>query len=345
MSGLTGSACVASARGASALGAGLAGPPCRGADRAPSRVRRPWSWCTSRPRGRPAREVPLWQVGGRAFFTKEIDRALLEGSGRSRRAQPQGPVDPARARAHAGRHAAARGCRAMPSSATTARPLRSCRRARASAPAACAAAPSSRACGRISSTSELRGNVPTRVERLRERRLRRHHPRRRRPGAPEPAPARLRAAAAGGVPAGGLAGRHRCVRARRAMPRRCAGCCRWMTASRAWRRPPSARCCAASRAAARCRSAPWPRSPTGCCGWRRPCARWMAASRSRRAAPRPPRSRSGSPGQRVADELLARGAGELIARDAAAARVEPRRERPAAHGPSSSRVRRRPTGR
>ncbi|MBS0379448.1 MAG: hydroxymethylbilane synthase [Proteobacteria bacterium] len=25
-------------------------------------------------------EVPLWQAGGRAFFTKEIDRALLEGS-------------------------------------------------------------------------------------------------------------------------------------------------------------------------------------------------------------------------------------------------------------------------
>ena len=25
-------------------------------------------------------EVPLWQVGGRAFFTKEIDRALLEGT-------------------------------------------------------------------------------------------------------------------------------------------------------------------------------------------------------------------------------------------------------------------------
>lgn len=25
-------------------------------------------------------EVPLWQVGGRAFFTREIDRALLEGS-------------------------------------------------------------------------------------------------------------------------------------------------------------------------------------------------------------------------------------------------------------------------
>ena len=25
-------------------------------------------------------EVPLWQVGGRAFFTREIDRALLEGT-------------------------------------------------------------------------------------------------------------------------------------------------------------------------------------------------------------------------------------------------------------------------
>ncbi|TLY68876.1 MAG: hydroxymethylbilane synthase, partial [Gammaproteobacteria bacterium] len=25
-------------------------------------------------------DVPLWQVGGRAFFTKEIDRALLAGT-------------------------------------------------------------------------------------------------------------------------------------------------------------------------------------------------------------------------------------------------------------------------
>ena len=25
-------------------------------------------------------EVPLWQLGGRAFFTREIDRALLDGS-------------------------------------------------------------------------------------------------------------------------------------------------------------------------------------------------------------------------------------------------------------------------
>ncbi len=37
------------------------------------------SSCTSRPRATSQTQVPLWQAGGRAFFTKEIDRALLSG--------------------------------------------------------------------------------------------------------------------------------------------------------------------------------------------------------------------------------------------------------------------------
>ena len=63
------------------LGAGaVAGAPCREPDRARSPARRRSSWCTSAPTGDVRTDVPLWQVGGRAFFTKEIDRALLERS-------------------------------------------------------------------------------------------------------------------------------------------------------------------------------------------------------------------------------------------------------------------------
>ncbi len=96
-------------------------------------------------------EVPLWQVGGRAFFTKEIDRALLEGT-----------VDLA---VHSlkdlstllepGLELAATLQREDPRDAFLSHDggaSRSCRRARASAPAACGAAHSSRASARTSST-------------------------------------------------------------------------------------------------------------------------------------------------------------------------------------------------
>ena len=47
-------------------------------------ARRRWSSCTSAPTATCRRDVPLWQVGGRAFFTREIDRALLAARWTSR---------------------------------------------------------------------------------------------------------------------------------------------------------------------------------------------------------------------------------------------------------------------
>ncbi len=79
------------------------------------------------------------------------------------------------------------------------------------------------------------------------------------------------------------------------MRRRCAGWYRWMTASRAWRRPPNARCCADRgrlSGAARCTGNG--HGPAAASGGHA-CVRWMAASRSRPAGPRRPRSRRRQP--------------------------------------------------
>ncbi len=87
-------------------------------------------------------DVPLWQVQGKAFFTKEIDRALLAGDRGYRGPQSQGPVDPDRAGRHARRDAAARGSARRAAECQRRRRSRRCLRVRAWAPAACGAAPS-----------------------------------------------------------------------------------------------------------------------------------------------------------------------------------------------------------
>ena len=106
-------------------------------------------------------------------------------------------------------------------------------RVRASAPAACGAARFSRAPRPDAELLELRGNVPTRIERLQR-------------GdydaivlaaagldAAGPRAAHQRVSAAGGFAAGGLAGSDRRVRARRRCARRCAGSRPSMTPRRA----------------------------------------------------------------------------------------------------------------
>ena len=154
-------------------------------------------------------EVPLWQVGGRAFFTKEIDRALLEGS-----------VDLAvhslkdlSTQLEPGITLAATLARADPRDALITR-----------AGVKLAGLPQGARVGTSSLRRraflrrarpdlehvELRGNVPTRVERLRRRRLRGDHPRGRRPRTPRAAGARdASSCPPEDIRARGVAGHHR----------------------------------------------------------------------------------------------------------------------------------------
>ncbi len=103
---------------------------------------------------------------------------------------------------------------------------------------------------------ELRGNVPTRIERMKNGDY----------DAIILAAAGLRRLeldqhisellSDGRVSAGRFAGRHWCLHADRAMPRRGVGCGRSTIARRGWRRRPSGRCCEGSRADVRFRWAP-----------------------------------------------------------------------------------------
>ena len=162
-------------------------------------------------------EVPLWQAGGRAFFTKEIDRALLEGSvdiAVHSLKDLSTQLDPGLTLAAALPRADARDAFLSRDGATLAQ----------LPPGARVGTSSLRRRAFLMRArpdlahAELRGNVPTRVEPPAQRRLRRHHPRRRRAGAPAAARARDRVPVARAVPARGLTGRDRRVRAHGGRP-------------------------------------------------------------------------------------------------------------------------------
>ena len=80
----------------------------RPAPGAPPRARRS-SWSRSRPRATATGTRPWPRSAGPGLFTKEIQRALLDGLGRGRRPQPEGPADPGARGPDPGRRPAARG--------------------------------------------------------------------------------------------------------------------------------------------------------------------------------------------------------------------------------------------
>ena len=197
-------------------------------------------------------DIPLWAAGGRAFFTKEIDRAQLAGD-----------VDIA---VHSlkdmstlladGLELAAVLEREDPRDALLARhgthlqDLPPAARVGTSSLRRRAFLLRARPDLRL---LELRGNVPTRIERLAEgkydaivlataglMRL-------------DLASAHRRAARAARDPAGGVAGRHRQSARVPMMNRRWSGCAPLIISTRALPSRPSAPCCGGSRAAARCR--------------------------------------------------------------------------------------------
>ena len=200
-------------------------------------------------------DVPLWAVDGRAFFTKEIDRALLANEidvavhslKDVSTALEQGIELAAVLEREDPRDAliSAHGRRSSPI----------CRRVRASAPAACAGARSSRACGRTSCSWSCGATCRRASRSCRRASTTRSFSRPRGSsgsGSMRTSPRVCRRETS----------RRPCRRARSACVRAAddAEASRWLRAldhraDAARRRPPSARCCGGSKAAARCRSA------------------------------------------------------------------------------------------
>ena len=107
------------------------------------------------------------EPGDKARFVRGVERALLDGRGRDRRPLGQGPAGGA-ARGAGDRRGAARArTRPTPGSAPAPRST-TCPRAPGSGPPACGAAPSCSPRGPTCGSSELHGNVDTRLRKLAE---------------------------------------------------------------------------------------------------------------------------------------------------------------------------------
>ena len=156
--------------------------------------------------GRPRPRTRRWpRIGGTGLFTKEIQRALLDGRGRGRRPQPEGPADAGARRPDPRRRAAARGRGRRPDRPGLPDPRRPARRGDRGhrlAPPPGAAPPPAAGPGRGGAPGERRDPAEPGA---------RGPARRRGPGRGGPAPAgagraRHRAARPAAVPAGGGAG-------------------------------------------------------------------------------------------------------------------------------------------
>ena len=272
------------------------------------------SWCRSAPRAT-SPPAPLATDRRHRRLRQRAARGAAARRGRRGRALAQGP-------AHRSRPTASRWppCRPARTRATswwpaTASPSASCRPARASAPAPHAGWPSSRPSASASSVVGVRGNVDTRLGKVASGELDAVVLARAGPGPARP----RRRGDRGARPAAGAA------RARAREPSRwsagpTATCATWC-AARSTTRPParasrrSERCSPSSRRGARPRSAPWPKLRKGTSvtnSWVRAVALSPDGALSVRRSASGPLDDAVGLGQKLAAEMLAEGAAELI---------------------------------
>ena len=256
------------------------------------------------------------QLGGTGVFVSALREALLRGDVDLAVHSLKDLPDRRRRRHRAGRRTRRARTRATSSSPATGSPSASCRPARASAPARRDGPRSCTRSASVSTWSAIRGNVDTRIGKVRVRRRTTPScsPAPGWPGSagstrsprcstrcrccPPPGRARWRSSAAADDDLAAAVRARSTTRARRAAVDRRA---------RRARRP--------SRPAARPRSGPWPRSPRATTATSSGCGRWRSppTARSPYGGP-PPVARTTPPrlGRQLAEEMLADGASTLI---------------------------------